>query len=481
MNTTFNCIFCSVELENLFIRCKECLISTDICLNCFAKGSQTSLHRNNHEYTVLNLNNLITFSNWSAKQELRLLNSIKHNKELNWSNISDCVSIDNNSVKSSIECKDHFEDWMALIASTDDKEVDNLIFLFSGDPSFNFRDNDTNPWRPNTLTNSFKKLSGYRAARGDFETEYIDKYEVINISDLDFDGVAHFSGTFNNAEDDDVVDVENESEEDNENQDEDNEEIEFELKLCMLKSYHDVLRKRYSIKKFIRKFGLFSEIASNTLKQSFGLKSQLLINPKFYRLFKDSKNLIEHLELLEYQSQLKKRINELNELRENGIRSFKHVKMYKSLKTKRENSIKTSHLSSLLAVIRYEKRDDFYKVQNCKDWMKKMFFNEKKPIMIKSFANTTDSPKLEVKYNPLKIENYPDSDKLNDDEKEFCSLARIQPVVYLRVKDILIQECNKHGFVTYSKARKIAGIDVNKTRKIHNLMLKLNLIKESID
>lgn len=87
-------------------------------------------------------------------------------------------------------------------------------------------------------------------------------------------------------------------------------------------------------------------------------------------------------------------------------------------------------------------------------------------------------PASQMKYknNPLRIEEYPESDKLDEDEKEFCRVARIQPVVYLRVKGVLIAENKKAGFCTYARARKIAGIDVNKCRLIHTLLLKLNLI-----
>lgn len=83
---------------------------------------------------------------------------------------------------------------------------------------------------------------------------------------------------------------------------------------------------------------------------------------------------------------------------------------------------------------------------------------------------------MKYKNNPLKVEDYPDCDKLDDDEKEFCRVARVQPLVYLRVKGVLIGENKKAGFCSYARARKIAGIDVNKTRLIHNLLLKLNLI-----
>jgi len=97
--------------------------------------------------------------------------------------------------------------------------------------------------------------------------------------------------------------------------------------------------------------------------------------------------------------------------------------------------------------------------------------NEKK-------SNFTSTYQATCKNNPLKIENYPEYEKLQDDEeKEFCRAARVQPSVFLRVKTILLLECSKAGHCSYSRARKIAGIDVNKTRLIHNLLVNNNVIK----
>ena len=93
-------------------------------------------------------------------------------------------------------------------------------------------------------------------------------------------------------------------------------------------------------------------------------------------------------------------------------------------------------------------------------------------------TNLTSVPsQYKYKHLPLKIEHYPDSDKLDDEEKEFCRMTRVQPTVYLRVREILCMENKANGSCSYSRARKIAKIDVNKTRVIHNFMLKVGLIK----
>ena len=67
-----------------------------------------------------------------------------------------------------------------------------------------------------------------------------------------------------------------------------------------------------------------------------------------------------------------------------------------------------------------------------------------------------------------------------EQEKEFCRKSRrIQTSVYLRVKVILVSEFKKNGACSYSQASKVAGINVNKTRLIHNLLIDKHLIKAS--
>ena len=42
------------------------------------------------------------------------------------------------------------------------------------------------PMRPYEHTTQFRKMNGYRPARGDFETEMIDNFEMKFIANLDF-------------------------------------------------------------------------------------------------------------------------------------------------------------------------------------------------------------------------------------------------------------------------------------------------------
>ena len=59
---------------------------------------------------------------------------------------------------------------------------------------------------------------------------------------------------------------------------------------------------------------------------------------------------------------------------------------------------------------------------------------------------------------------------------QLCSQCRLQPVAYLQYKQQLVSECKKEGKVRLADARKLIKIDVNKTRRIYNLLVEKGLV-----
>ena len=289
----------------------------------------------------------------------------------------------------------------------------------------------------------------------------------------------------------------------------------MELKLLILDSYHSLIQERYERKKFIREFGLLNELNSNqtvlfndklaylNLQQNNfkcgdishfkrltekDLLVKISLPIKFQRAFPDIDAYLKYAELTNHQANLSKRIEALKEYRKMGLTHMKHVNTYKTVKAKRLNRTLSVFMSSLVTSLnrcsasvedkRQFSKADMY-AEQFREWFKQLIISEKISSEKKPGFNATYQ--AVCKNNPLKIENYPDFEKLNEEEKEFCRVARIQPAVLLRVKSILILEYNKTGHCSYSRARKIAGIDVNKTRLIHNLMINSNLIKATIE
>ncbi|CAF0785393.1 unnamed protein product [Brachionus calyciflorus] len=540
------CIFCNIKLDNIFIRCADCVALSHcklypyICLSCFSSGIQNEYHRNDHAYSVINTKHFKTFDDWSIYEENEVLTNLENNKLANFKRYSynDLVYDDNGNqlypIKSNTDdWVKHLEKWVGLIQGDklkthkwkiyEDRIKTTMVnYKNSNQNLSNNLLNNKNVTssnllsliRPSIDSKQYRTMSGYKPARGDFETEYNDKFEFKYLADLGFE-----INLNKNVSDEEEIDIEGGSM-DSECFVEDN-QLENELKLSILKSYNDLIRDRYEKKLFLRKFGMLSELSQNDFALSIvknkpvqydfckknqssiigdnfyhlkqiADKNSSLIAPKFQKLFKNFDSYTQLIELLNYQVYLKKKLDDLIEYRSNGIKKFRNLSIYKNLKFKRLNKVTSVHMASLMTSInRYDEHSICNKLtkSQCLEWFKKFVISEKN-LQDKKNLNVlttgrqiSDSPSaypashLKYKNNPLKIENYPDCDKLDEEEKEFCRVARVQPTIFLRVKAILILENNKMGFCTYSKARKIAGIDVNKTRLIHNLLLKLELIR----
>ena len=77
---------------------------------------------------------------------------------------------------------------------------------------------------------------------------------------------------------------------------------------------------------------------------------------------------------------------------------------------------------------------------------------------------------------PLDIIGLPGFEKLSEEEKDLCSESRVHPDTYLEIKDILVSECSKSNGLRLADARPLVKIDVNKTRKLFDFLLKKNFI-----
>ena len=155
--------------------------------------------------------------------------------------------------------------------------------------------------RPSINSKQYRTMSGYRHARGDFETEYNDKFEMKYIADMDY-----LNGHYLLDEHLEEVDVDDEETLDNDEMT----EVEKDLKLSILNSYNDLIRERYERKTFIKNFGLLNELASTAVTPNFDKQT---FPVKFQRLFQSYADYVKFVELTEYLSNLKKRLNDLNE------------------------------------------------------------------------------------------------------------------------------------------------------------------------
>lgn len=128
------------------------------------------------------------------------------------------------------------------------------------------------------------------------------------------------------------------------------------------------------------------------------------------------------------------KIHKLIEYRRIGLTKMAQINIYKELSMKREEYLKIRPLGSSAARI----------------------IESSKPRM--------------------NVYNLPGFQKLDEDERELCAQIKMLPESYLKFKELLINECEKSKGIILKTARSLVKIDVNKTRKIYNLLMGKNII-----
>lgn len=75
-------------------------------------------------------------------------------------------------------------------------------------------------------------------------------------------------------------------------------------------------------------------------------------------------------------------------------------------------------------------------------------------------------------FTPIVIEGMPGYEKLEAKEMDLCRNVRLVPLTYLELRDTLIAENKKLGFLKLQTARRLLKIDVNKTRKLYDFLVQ---------
>lgn len=220
------CINCCCSLEVPFIECSECANVT-ICCRCFANGVETILHKSYHKYRVMN-HDIVLFekSNWTAAEELIMLDILFTYGYGNWEMIA--KKLPNYTEQ---EIKEHYDQFYLdnpEIQLPKIPETDQSLFLKPVIP-YRFRlVNIEEPPRFTPDTMGYQSLSGYCAARSDFEMEFDANCENVlaKLSETDFDETHPYY------------------------------ELLLELQVCLARNYNRRLRERCRRKRIIRNHGL---------------------------------------------------------------------------------------------------------------------------------------------------------------------------------------------------------------------------------
>lgn len=193
------------------------------------------------------------------------------------------------------------------------------------------------------------------------------------------------------------------------------------IRICYLIKFFFFSLKSYKIKYYVTSFQI---ILGPEMMQKL-IRYLHLLKPLAFDLLVT--NLLQEHELLS-------KIYKLIEYRKNGLTKMAQINIYKELSSKRKEYFKNrASGSSSIGIIECAK------------------------------------PRINVY-------NLPGFQKLDENERELCALIKLLPESYVKIKELLINECEKSNGINLKTARNLVKIDVNKTRKIFNLLIEKNII-----
>lgn len=410
------CDSCSEIAHEPFIECVEC--DSNLCTACFASGKEVAPHKNDHKYSVRR-NDFTLFDNcnWSAKEECKLLSALSIYGYGNWEEISRSVH-----TRTKLECQEHYKKYYIENVQCDElkllPETEQSLFPKPVIPYLYNTDISTNPPRN---TSNDQHLAGYNAYRSEFELSYDRNAESI------FSMEDHYSG-----EDDECMEG---------------------LKASLVNALNNRLRERRRRYKIIQHHGLIMPNKLNSWMQKFDstLTKQKTERLMSFMQFMTGMQFDAFMELLSLECELMQKIMKLSEYRRSGIRTLFTAKLYKQLKKENDFVVKEQKCATSLMAKKYDSQSPMKHVQ--------------------LFGKNNQLLKYKRTSMPLEIVDLPGFNQLTEAEKVLCSNLRLIPENYLDIKQQLITQNSKMGFLRLLDARRIVKIDVNKTRKIYDYLL----------
>uniref|UniRef100_A0A3B1KBW9 Transcriptional adapter n=1 Tax=Astyanax mexicanus TaxID=7994 RepID=A0A3B1KBW9_ASTMX len=417
------CRGCSSYLVEPYIKCAECGPSPFLlCLQCFTRGYEYKKHQSDHKFEIMTSDFPILEPSWTAQEEMALLEAVMDCGFGNWSDVAYQMR-----TKTKEECENHYMKNFInnpLFSSTL-LSLRQMEEARTADSAIPFKPTDDPP-RPSFDSQLSRDMAGYMPARADFMEVSVQCFQFAVWSKIS-------------------------------------------LKVAVVDIYHSRLKERQRRKKIIRDHGLINLRKFQILERRYPKEVQDLYDAM--RRFARVLGPIEHDKFIENHAlefELQREIRRLQEYRKEGIRTFCGAKVYERVKRAREDE--RSKRNMLCEVLQYLQDD-----RACQQWLHKQAAIDAgiTPVI------TTITTSGRRSAPPLNLTGLPGTEKLNEREKELCQVVRLVPGAYLEYKQALLNECRRQGGLRLAQARSLIKIDVNKTRKIYDFLIKEGYINKA--
>lgn len=440
-------------------------------------------HKTWHRYRIVKPHTFPIFTeDWDADEELLLIEAARKYGLGNWQAIADYVGTKDRS-----ECEQHYLD---VYVSSPDWPMPRMDVKFDELSESECRERKrhrlqqsrgmlprakavvANANKPVTSGPAYHEIQGYMPRRFEFETEYENDAEQY-VKDMVF------------------------------NDDDTQEEI--DLKLMVLDIYNSRLDRRAERKRLIFERGWldFKKMQAAERRRSKEEREVYNRTRVFCRLqtASDYEMLVQGLVR---EQQLRDRISILQEWRKAGLTSLRQGEQYEKDKQSRLAQLKTliqlsndrmgaaavtqrntyrAQMAALSAtpsganIFRESGRSSTPTQSNGSHVNASSSATAAAAAGATSAANTAAAAGARRPANPLDISEADGVHLLTEEEQTLCSTLRILPRPYMVIKDTILKEYARQGYLKRRQARGLIKIDVNKTSRIYDFFIESGWIK----
>lgn len=454
------------------------------------KGEEFGKHKRNSPYMVVdNLTNPLFKGGWEVAEELTLLEGIELYGFGNWKAVS--IHIGSRTAE---ECSKHYDDiYFSAGPDTDPMPNPSMLCIDSngrtleedgdsdtnGAPAAKRRKRDRNDSTSvletsssasqrlsssldsnardtmvrdaaalGDVANVTEYVSGYMPLRGDFDVEHDNDAELI-LADMEFS--------------------------------EDDHESERALKLKIIEIYNSKLDERERRKKFVLERGLLDYKKHQAIERRRPKDEREIYNRlKCFARFHSPEEHEEFVQGIIKEMRLRERIAKLQEYRKAGIRTLREAEQYEVDKRRREKEQESrkrrqnnSYLyasapkkTSRARANRYAERDGSSKASSSS------------AASTKSSSAAESSSQKRAPLGPLDVSDAPDVEMLTESERDLCSSLRLLPKHYIVIKDTIVRESLRLGYLSSQDARAMLNIDIRKTGRLYDFFVSAGFVSQ---
>lgn len=396
------CDSCGADLSNLVsIKCAECKDEYDLCVPCFAKGASTKTHKPYHDYIVIEQQAYPIFCNdWGADEELLMIDGLEQFGMGSWEDIAEHVGR-----RSKEEVEKHYKQ---VYLQSPNYPMPHIVDHPLLDDMSDFMERRRNrlekfnahqqllrseqQQQKGALASipACHEIQGYMPGRLEFETEIENDAEMV-IKNLLFEP--------------------------------DDTELDVQQKLTVLSIYNSRLERRTERKRVILAHGLLEYRKLAAVDKKRGKEERELYNrlKPFVRVLPPDE-FQRFTEDVIAEQQYRHRIAELQEYRQNGIRTLEEARKYEKDKQLRHIAIFRTSQPPV------PQRPSYFE-QLLQNGHGSLADEEPGTFKIKKISGVA----------PLDVSHAPSVDLLSPQERQLCTQLRIVPKSYLAIKEGVLQ------------------------------------------